>query len=613
MRHWPYFLGSAALIALIGILSEVGWFSRATAEYLEGPIWLCLFLVMAKEFQRLKLTSRFLHAVFLCFSVCFLAEILIRLPIAHVFSDWNYVEPIIDAGWAITCIFVLRGLCVSALQAKQSEQLWRSMFDAAKDCVFVKDTELRYKQVNKSMATLFGGKESLLGHTDSAVMGLGSEQSAKEDEQVLAGANVDTEATIQVHGQPHTFHVIKVPIHDENDQVVGLTGIARDITKRREVEAQLRLTQFSLDHAADLVLWVNIEGDVVYANEASRALMGASLLQLGITAIDQGLSDADSWSRYWERTERAEHLQHETEFCIHLKATVPVEVSAYRFRQGEHDLLCIIARDISIRKRLQAENQQRLAHLSHLSRIQTAGEMVAGLAHELNQPLATATNYSYTISEMLPERAADLDDATLKAIKERMDVVSRESLRAGEIIRRLRSLINKRSNPRVRTEISDLIDTTLDLFDSQWAGKNPVVRDHASVPLYVNVDAIQIQQIFLNLLTNARDSLREKGGSPVLRVATRQEGSRVVVSFADNGMGIVGDPEELFKPYISNKRDGMGLGLAISRTIAQAHDGDLTAKNLPSGGAVFELMLPDAADATDRVEPDRSRDSAATR
>ncbi len=391
------------------------------------------------------------------------------------------------------------------------------------------------------------------------------------------------------------LHGLLISMHS-----VERVSLAKDeaLQLAMESEKELLLAQFSLDVAIDSVLWIQRNGAIVYANDAARRLTGSALNPAHIWDVDVRF-DPESWRHFWGDANVSSGAAYETEFLRAEQAAIEMEVRAYRFSDEQHDLLCMVARDISERRRLQGEVQQRLSELSHLSRMQTASEMVAGMAHELNQPLAAVANYSHVMASALAgSDAAVWEDETQRTtIAEKAKIISEESLRAGEIIRRLRRLVNKREPRRKATDLNRLVLETLRIFDSQWLdAANPIVAELDEMPAEVEIDDIQIQQVLLNLLSNAKDAVQQENRKPRIVVSTsRAENGTIVVTVQDNGKGFDGFGEEkLFQPFVSTKTNGMGLGLSISRSIAKAHAGDLTATQNPSGGATFCLTLPSA-------------------
>ena len=233
---------------------------------------------------------------------------------------------------------------------------------------------------------------------------------------------------------------------------------------------------------------------------------------------------------------------------------------------------------------------EQLNEVSHVSRLNTLAEMVGALAHELNQPLASVTNFAETAR--LLSAQSETPHPHLENLLKR---VSSESLRAGEIIRRLRSLASRKTPGQVPTSLNQVVNDSLDMFRMQELVANGTLETNLEEDLpRIEVDPIQLQQVILNLLLNARDATTQlEGRLPKIIVSTRREGDWLTVNVEDNGSGIASsDPSTVFEPYFTTKSEGMGLGLAICRTIVESHNGKLSAENLDPHGARLSVRLP---------------------
>ena len=240
-----------------------------------------------------------------------------------------------------------------------------------------------------------------------------------------------------------------------------------------------------------------------------------------------------------------------------------------------------------------AEEQAREARerMMHVSRLATMGEMATGIAHELNQPLAAITTYAQAAKRLLKASPPGLDD-----VGEALDQIAAQGLRAGEIIRRLRSLVRNRETQRETTHINGLIEElgTLTRADARLNDVRITLDLAPDLPL-AELDRIQIQQVLLNLVGNAVQALESTSSADrevVISTGLGAEGD-VEVRVRDTGPGVSNDMlGKLFLPFATTKADGTGLGLAISRSIIEAHKGKLEySPNLPQG-ACFVFRLP---------------------
>jgi C4-dicarboxylate-specific signal transduction histidine kinase len=243
---------------------------------------------------------------------------------------------------------------------------------------------------------------------------------------------------------------------------------------------------------------------------------------------------------------------------------------------------------------VEAQARQHHAELAHAARLATLGEMAAGLAHELNQPLAAIVSYARGCVRRL-ESGDTPTDAIIDVIEE----ISAQALRAGEVLRRIRDFVRSGEMRRERVDVNDVVREAV-RFAELEARQRGVTMPLALAPvrLPVDVDRVQIEQVILNLVRNGFDAM---GGQPPdasrLAIATAPTGRGTVeVSVADTGNGIPAEiADRLFDPFFSTKSDGLGLGLSISRSIVEAHGGRLWATANPGRGATFRFTLPVAA------------------
>lgn len=234
---------------------------------------------------------------------------------------------------------------------------------------------------------------------------------------------------------------------------------------------------------------------------------------------------------------------------------------------------------------------EQLSNLSHIARLNTLSEMVGALAHELNQPLTSVSNYA-AAAEMA-SRNKPVDSGKLAGL---MSNIGQEAFRAGEIIRRLRHLVRKKTPGSLPIQISEVVNETVELFKIQHVTANGLVEVNIPDNLpTVQADSVQIQQVVLNLLLNAYHATElQKDRPATIRINAAAESAMVNVTISDNGIGISNpNPDAIFEPYFTTREDGTGLGLAICRTIIETHGGRITADNKTSpGGTQVTFTLP---------------------
>lgn len=239
----------------------------------------------------------------------------------------------------------------------------------------------------------------------------------------------------------------------------------------------------------------------------------------------------------------------------------------------------------------EAEAHRSQARLLAVSRMATVGEMAAGIAHEINQPLTAISNYARACQRFARAHPPALDD-----LHECMGEIANETQRAAEIIRELRNLVRAQAEDRAARDLNDIVRQSrpLILADAR-VHHTRVAFELAEALPQVRADAVQIQQLLLNLTRNALEAVAARAeGERVVHLATRVARDRdVELCVRDNGPGASAEIEStMFDPFVSTKPLGTGLGLAISRTIARNHGGELAYQASTGGGACFTLRLP---------------------
>jgi len=248
--------------------------------------------------------------------------------------------------------------------------------------------------------------------------------------------------------------------------------------------------------------------------------------------------------------------------------------------------------DITDQRRAEGEAHRALERMNSVARLATMGEMAAGISHELNQPLAAIANYAQACVRILRMPAADIAE-----VSGALEQISGQALRAGEIIRRIRSLVRNEDVRREAQDVNELIREVHALLASDArVHDGKLALDLApSLPL-VTVDSVQIQQVLMNLVHNAFEAqgVEHDGAAFEVRIVTRlTDDGEVEVSVSDLGPGLERDAEQkIFEPFFTTKATGTGLGLGISRSIIKAHDSRLSYRANQPRGACFYFVLP---------------------
>jgi PAS domain S-box-containing protein len=251
-----------------------------------------------------------------------------------------------------------------------------------------------------------------------------------------------------------------------------------------------------------------------------------------------------------------------------------------------------VSLDITRRKLAELEAQAHRSEAAHLLRVASLGELSSALAHELKQPL-TAILSNVQAAQLLLAR----DNFDLQQVREILGDIVADDKRAAEVIDRLHVLIKRREFQPQPLEANQLIRDVLQLMNHELAGRSVrVVTELTAGVLLIRGDRVQLQQVLLNLILNALDSMSQPMiNDHTLTLRSRRMGGNVIqISVADTGHGVApGDEETIFESYYTTKPGGLGLGLSLSRSILIAHGGHLRAENQGSGGATFHCTIPE--------------------
>jgi two-component system sensor kinase FixL len=271
-------------------------------------------------------------------------------------------------------------------------------------------------------------------------------------------------------------------------------------------------------------------------------------------------------------------------------STFPMELSVGEMRSGNRRFFTGFIRDLTERQKSETRLQELQSELVHISRLTAMGEMASTLAHELNQPLSAIANYLKGSRRLLEKR----DDEDANIVRDAMDKAAEQSVRAGDIIRRLRDFVARGESERRVESVSKLIEEASALALVGVKDRGIRVRYQLDQNAdYVLADRVQIQQVLINLMRNAIEAMENSTKRDLVMSAVPAENGMIAIVVADTGSGI--PPEmavQLFQPFVTTKQHGMGVGLSISRTIIDAHGGQIRAEPNPGGGTLFRFTLP---------------------
>ncbi|MEN8130629.1 MAG: PAS domain S-box protein [Pseudomonadota bacterium] len=397
-------------------------------------------------------------------------------------------------------------------------------------------------------------------------------------------------------------HVAISPIKNAAGEITHFLSIQTDITEYRKIEEKLRdsdsRVRAIVETAADGIITVDENGIIASFNPAAEQIFGYRGHEVIGQRIDMliptqmGAGKKNHFAAYL-RASQSKGSRGGVELIGRRKdgSTFPMELAVGEFQDGVSPFFAGIVKDITQRRRAEIQAREHQAELAHVDRLSLMGEMATGLAHELNQPLTSIYAYSQACLRML-RAGNEKSEKFLNAVEQ----TAQRAEQAGEIIRRLRSFVRKQPPHIKAIELKPVIEKGLKFIEAEARDRSVTIRLGVAEGLpRVLGDAVQLQQVLLNLMRNSIESLM---GLPdaerVMTISVREvEESEVQVTVRDTGQGIdKGLREKIFDAFYSTKTNGMGMGLAISRSIIEAHGGRLWATSESPRGASFHFILP---------------------
>ena len=353
-----------------------------------------------------------------------------------------------------------------------------------------------------------------------------------------------------------------------------------------------------LDAAVDAIVVIDERGNIITFNRAAERMFGytaAEVLGANVSVLmdEPYRSQHDRYvARYLETGDP--HIigkGREVEARRANGELFPVSLAVGEASDGDKRRFVGIVRDLSAQRAAEQSARSLELRLAHVGRFNLMGEMAAGIAHEINQPLSAIATYAQAGKRLLQRGNPDV--ATLADICAKIDDQAR---RAGQVIDNLRKFIRKQEIDTQSLDVNRVVDDVMSLIevDAHSEGIPVHVRSANGLP-NVRADAVQLQQVLLNLTRNSVDAMRgglSKERGIIIATERGAEGG-VRITVTDHGHGVsaqLGD--NIFHPFVTTKREGLGVGLAISKTIVQSYGGTLRYAENPAGGAVFTIELP---------------------
>ena len=378
----------------------------------------------------------------------------------------------------------------------------------------------------------------------------------------------------------------------------GYVGILRDISERKKQEGQLLAAAEELrlifDNAPTAILLTDATGHIANANRACRQLLSYSLEEFKQRRLSDLLHPDDksiAVKGLQNLRNVGDTLNNELRFLRKDGGVLQVlHYSAVAMDTSNTPLIIVEIVDRTELLQATREAEDLRIRLTHVARLGTLGEMVSGIAHEVNQPLTAIANYASACRRMLSSNKVQPED-----IAGTLQKISDQAERGGQVIRGLRALLRKRDAVQDALDCNQLVREVAGLtdFELRQNGFRLALTLQNNLPEVIG-DGVQIQQVIINLIRNAMEAMQERCRNDFIEVSTLSESGWIEVLVADNGYGL--DPavaDRLFEPFFTTKKQGIGLGLSICQSILTAHGGEMKYERNSWGGTSFRIRLPE--------------------
>jgi PAS domain S-box-containing protein len=516
----------------------------------------------------------------------------VRVRAKHAGSIY-YFDCVLHAIVRDNVVHGISGFARDITRERENETHFTELFQTLREGVYLASADDRITEVNPALAQMLGfeGKEDLL-QLDLASLYRNATDRKKERTRLAdLGFLRASEVTLRHRREERDVVALHTTalIRDPAGKFVRYQGTFLDVTEQREMQRRLhREQEFArrlMDSFPDLVVALDAEARYTFASPQILDVLGYNPEDL----IGEKLGS---------RTDPQDRAAMQELFSDLISGRVSNGQIEYRtqHKNGEWRLFRASARPLQdetghatgiIASARDITDQQRLQQqLIQSERLAAMGQMIAGVAHELNNPLTAILG----VTELMRDQAQD------ETSRRQLDLAHRQARRAAHIVESL-LVFSRPSTPRnALLHLNDLLQRTLQLHEHSLRSNNITV-DFVARPDLPTVlgDSNQLTQVFLNLIVNAEQAVREIRSQGELRIRLGVVGDRVLITFQDDGVGI---PREslprIFDPFFTTKRPGRGtgLGLSICMAIIREHNGDISAQPLPDGGSVFTVSLP---------------------
>ncbi|HVI08744.1 MAG TPA: PAS domain S-box protein [Candidatus Binatia bacterium] len=515
-------------------------------------------------------------------------------------ADDEYVHPALDRTYLVSTSRV-HGASGGNLQTihilkditdrREAERRYRELFDNIQEGLFFSTPEGRFVEVNDALVSMLGysNRDELLQVDIPTRVYFSREELDRHMEALQQDGQMrNFEARLRrKDGSPIYVLINAFGMYDNSGRLLQIRGLMLDVTGIHTYQSELhRERDFSgkiLNHTQSLILVADTAGLISYANRRwydagfeQKDLLGRPVLELAAPGFVEPLSDA---LQSVLRGGQVDNLELQIMRSTGQAGQFSVNLSPMRDEQGNINSIVVVMTDITD----SAELRDKLVHAEKMAAV---GQLVSGVAHEVNNPLTAILGFADLLLENpeLPENA-----------RKDLRVILQEAQRTKQIVQNLLSFARQMPPQRNAVQLNAILRRTIQLRSYDFNSHGVEVIEHLDEGLpSVIGDAQQIQQVFLNILNNAYDAVHETGRPARIEIMTTKAGDAVEVSFRDNGNGI-SQPERIFDPFFTTKEvgKGTGLGLSICYGIVKEHGGEILCHNDPEEpGATFIVRFP---------------------
>ena len=511
-----------------------------------------------------------------------------------------------STGFGIYAYTVLLREQATSVRAHKAEKRLEVLFNSAAEFIILIDAEGTILRANHCLFTTTGySSDDVIGKNIKDFFTQDSQNTCDDSFSVLRerGHNRADIDFVRKNGHIINMECSATAVPDERGAFTTFLIIQRDISERlraaHELEESERRFRAIFNSTYQFIGLLDPEGTVLEVNQTALDFVGCS----NADVIGKPFWETPWWTHSPQLQERlkealieASHgklVRFETEHIgkAGQPAVIDFSLKPVLNEQGETVMIIPEGRDITERKHAEEEAQRMQLESAHVMRISTMGEMATGMAHELNQPLTALVSYCGTALQLARETPA-LPEGYIDIIER----ASGQAHRAADVIRHLREFLSKDSSNKARVVLDELIQGVIDF--TSWEVRDSdieIIFLPGSPGREVLAGKVQIEQVLINLIRNSIEAIRQAGisGGQVDIVTRPAAAGSIEVTVADNGPGI--DPTvagSLFEPYQTSKKDGMGMGLSISRSIIEAHNGKLWNDEQRQQGALFGMSIP---------------------